>query len=462
MIFRDASAALQTMHATPGRPYWNTKSPHLPRSQARNTKFGDNSCNDRSMTSGLKLTSQTNEHQQPLSETKTERHELHSVSFSQDDQQSSGAFTMSEANIVRSDSRPYPSCRLPSLPTHSSLGPLDQAAKAPEESPLEDEEKEPISSGFASPSALYCQPPNTPEEVQYPDLEHWHLFQSSSGEKAYPRLGSEKLKSNEAANTDSSAPRHHTEDMQSARIETWLSGVEKSPQNPMYSNTQAQRPQLGRFNAKNDTTAQLTFPTKCELQNGPFNAPQPPNRKIPSRTSSNKENVSPMKSSPSPVYSGILRLITTPSRFQNSNIQTATESVAALHFAHLPKPQGHLSLPPRRKKSRVSSEMKADRSRSRKDFTIHDDQLDDALAQLSPDVELRRKGRRPKRERCMSYWDEDILPLSSPCSLTETGSRSVSVKKGKRVLGESLQTAELTKQKSFTAEAESAAFDFHV
>lgn len=53
------------------------------------------------------------------------------------------------------------------------------------------------------------------------------------------------------------------------------------------------------------------------------------------------------------------------------------------------------------------------------DFTIHEDQIAEALAQLSPDVERHRKGRGPKRERCLSYWDQDILQPSSQCMPTD-------------------------------------------
>lgn len=42
------------------------------------------------------------------------------------------------------------------------------------------------------------------------------------------------------------------------------------------------------------------------------------------------------------------------------------------------------------------------------DFTIHDE-LADALAELSPQVERHRKGRGPKRARCKDYFDDDVL-----------------------------------------------------
>lgn len=97
-----------------------------------------------------------------------------------------------------------------------------------------------------------------------------------------------------------------------------------------------------------------------------------------------------------------------------------------------------------------------------RDFTIHDDQIADALAQLSPDVELRRKGRRLKRVRCLSYWDEDILHPSSPCAPMNNDENAAPTRKGRKVLGEPKQTAELAKEKPFVKEIEDAAFDFQV
>ena len=73
---------------------------------------------------------------------------------------------------------------------------------------------------------------------------------------------------------------------------------------------------------------------------------------------------------------------------------------------------------------------------SRRDFTIHEDQLAEALAQLSPDVERHRKGKGPRRERCMSYWDEDILRPGLQCVPMDVDSFGESAGKGKEVLGE--------------------------
>ena len=77
------------------------------------------------------------------------------------------------------------------------------------------------------------------------------------------------------------------------------------------------------------------------------------------------------------------------------------------------------------------------------DFTIHEDELSGALAELSPQVERYRKGRGPKRERRQSYLDEDVLDM-----------------KNKVPLGESAQSAQLTKSQPFLGEAAHAAFNF--
>ena len=45
---------------------------------------------------------------------------------------------------------------------------------------------------------------------------------------------------------------------------------------------------------------------------------------------------------------------------------------------------------------------------------------------LSPEVEKHRKGKGPKRERCASYWDEDILRREPRTGTeNETGSGTV-------------------------------------
>ncbi len=178
--------------------------------------------------------------------------------------------------------------------------------------------------------------------------------------------------------------------------------------------------------------------------------------------SSDKENISPVKSVPSPTRPPVHYLANTPSRFRNYKCDTINEPTGALHLAHPPTLQGHLNAPPKRKKARGSLEAKPDPPKSRRDFTICDDQVADALTQLSPDIELRRKGRRPKRERCTSYWDEDILQPESPGLPMNVDENAAPVRKGRKVLGESQRGFELMKEKSFVKEAGDSAFGFRI
>lgn len=58
-------------------------------------------------------------------------------------------------------------------------------------------------------------------------------------------------------------------------------------------------------------------------------------------------------------------------------------------------------------------------------FTIYED---DDVAQLSPGVERHRKGRGPKRERCVSYWDEDVIGRGT-CSVSAAATGDVGEEK---------------------------------
>lgn len=96
-----------------------------------------------------------------------------------------------------------------------------------------------------------------------------------------------------------------------------------------------------------------------------------------------------------------------------------------------------------------------------KDFTIYEDQLAGALAELSPLVERHRKGRGPKRERCMSYFDEDVIEIGSPDKVAGNQESGGCKRKDRQVLGESENSAELTREKPFLKGFEQAAFVFH-
>ncbi|KAL8664473.1 MAG: hypothetical protein Q9202_003023 [Teloschistes flavicans] len=86
------------------------------------------------------------------------------------------------------------------------------------------------------------------------------------------------------------------------------------------------------------------------------------------------------------------------------------------------------------------------------EFDIYEDEVSDDLAELSPGVERHRKDNRPRRDRCASYWDEDILKENAEVpgdKRKENGAR--------QVLGE---IPSLTKAKVFMEGVEDAKFDF--
>ena len=448
MIFRDASAVLQEIRTPSCKLLPNSKMSRLPLSQARSMKFGTVGFNDTQMiavdTGSPNQTRSRKQHHK----TRTQQPDAHPSTTNLLDQPSSAPFPANQANILMSNCGLTDPHRLPSLSVTSSSLPL--SFNASQGSQFEDEGKEPISSGFASPSAKYSQPIKTPKEVKYPQLEHWLLPHSSSGENLTSWSGSGPLQSYRSRSAASPSQGPENEGVQSAKVESWLKCIQRSPRVVRHLETRQRK-------IAEDEVADINV---IAFPNSKYTMPE--EQQYASITSSNKENISPGKSSPSPLHTRIPHLTTPPSHFRNTNTQTAPDQGSILHLSDPLTPQSYLSLPPKRKKPRQSGEGMPAHPKSGEDFTIHDDQIVDALAQLSPDVELRRKGRRPKRERCVSYWDEDILPPSSPSLSMEMDMSSVPVRKGQRVLGESQRTAEMTREKPFTAEAENAAFQFQV
>ncbi|KAL8925586.1 MAG: hypothetical protein Q9172_002156 [Xanthocarpia lactea] len=115
----------------------------------------------------------------------------------------------------------------------------------------------------------------------------------------------------------------------------------------------------------------------------------------------------------------------------------------------------YLSAPPKRKARRLSPKKSGSLAGPDNwEFDIHEDESSEGLVELSPSVEKYRKGRRPKRERCVSYWDEDIHPRSSG----KTGS-SKQADSDRQPLGE---IPSLTKAKGFVRGVEDAEFDFNI
>ena len=424
-IFRDASAKLQGVQTSPCTQLTNIRGSRLPLSQARRMKFGT-AADDSSTTQGLGIPSS------PL------------ASQSSCVERSQTTLNAAASTDIACPSPLLPAHYLPTSPYRPVTG---------------DPEKEPISSGFTTPSALCSHLPRTPEEVRTATCDRWILPQSSSVDGSISKYVGQARRS--APPALSPAILSDAGELYTAGIEDWLYSIDSAANDSESREAPQTQTSLGSVVTPRTASSLQALYSKDGPQRSPLASSELGyNPQSPSRSSSNKENVSPSRPSPSPTRSSIIFPATTPLRILADRTQTS-EVTAARQFTHLVTPQGHLSLPPKRKKSRVTGATNPNSAEFGKDFTIHDDQLADALAQLSPDVELHRKGRRRKRERCVSYWDEDILPPSSPC-LPSDGSNHHPMRKGKRVLGESQQSAELTKEEPFVAEAENAQFDFQV
>jgi hypothetical protein len=82
---------------------------------------------------------------------------------------------------------------------------------------------------------------------------------------------------------------------------------------------------------------------------------------------------------------------------------------------------------------------------------------------LSPNVELHRKGRSPKKERCASYWDDDLwIGIGDEPDGAFGSEGEDEPRKGKKVLGVSGRSEELTREKPFVDQADGAPFGFRV
>ncbi|KAI4185590.1 MAG: hypothetical protein L6R41_004036 [Letrouitia leprolyta] len=88
---------------------------------------------------------------------------------------------------------------------------------------------------------------------------------------------------------------------------------------------------------------------------------------------------------------------------------------------------------------------------------ICEDETSTVMVELSPNVQHHRKGYGPKRKRCLSYWDDDILPeWATPPREPPMEAKG---QNARQALGELVS---LTRSKAFAEEAESAHFDFEV
>lgn len=250
-------------------------------------------------------------------------------------------------------------------------------------------DQEPPSSGYV-PSFRTVQPLSTPDSVQESFHDRWHLPRRCSSSMS---LDSDECHSTHGVPLIMPFSDKGSESAQKANVDAWLNDIDGKAEIPCPDATTSEADVQG-------IRLQQTKRLK-ECHGEPS---------TPLRTSSNKENVSPMRDVSSPLERLSQDLsISTPLHLRNPRIplNMGRRIPSATRFPHPCTPQGHLSLPPRRKRARTEDT-------NPQDFTIREDELSHALANLSPSVERHRKGDRPRRERCHSYWDDDILEPGSP------------------------------------------------
>ncbi len=304
---------------------------------------------------------------------------------------------------------------------------------------------EPISSDFTTPSKHRLPLTEPSEERQYPSMEAWRLPQPSSIAAVGSSPGSDDQYTLSSLDTiGTNLPLRLNPAAQGAQIDSWLDGIPESTNNEASSDPQQDISEVRVPIAQETRLSPVATSYQSSQKPGtaplikPFGSPG-----ALFQISSNKENTSPVKSSPSPKSTCPIPqyIASTPSRFGTTNSRIPPELIGTRRFVHPLSPQGHLSLPPKRKRARLDDNVfnssKA-ASKASKDFTIYDDELVQALAEISPLVERHRKGRGPKRERCRSYFDEDVIQNISPDAYRDKkNDNSIILENETKVLGES-------------------------
>ena len=462
MIFRNAANSLQGSVLPPHQKSSNIKKSRLPHLQARGTKFGSTYQDDAMVSSGLNSPSKIERHPGEPCESKWALSEVTSARASGVGPHYSppSHFVGAGRAIVQTITDQYFGAA-----TGDGGMCLDETLRVSSaSSPLHSEEwvKEPISSGFATPIGTAPGFVENPEEVKYPIPGNCRSLRSRSNLSSFGS-DNDDLHSTHGVPLILPFPSSDAEEAPRSDIDTWLNGVVEGTipgllGSPKHS---CDREDLLMNDAPLSQNMASTLSPLLTRERVSWSKPKQ-DTQSPLRASSDKENISPPKSLSSPPRPPTQHLqARTPSRFCQISTPATLQATQPL------TPQGHLSLPPRqRKRARIDGTASCAAARPetptgprRRDFTIHEERIAGALAQLSPDVERHRRGRGPRRERCVSYWDEDILH-GEAMDVDGNGIDEMMMRKGRRVLGESKEAVELTREKPFVEEAGLASFEF--
>ena len=456
MIFRDAATSLQGSRLPMYQASSNIKRRRLPSSQARSIKFGstcpDDTIVSSTLQSPLKISQYLGKSCEPeWASSDVSRHRVSGV----------GPYSPRQTPLTKAGRATLGTLGATTDMPDVCLADTLSVSVASLPSPIEEEGKEPISSGFVTPVAPTPNLVEKPENMQYPILEDVRSLRSSSDASI---LGSDSddLDFDHSMPFKLPFPHSDAEEAPRSQIDSWLEGIVNATTSGF---SRSPKRCEGRGDLLIDDasfprrmTPNLSTPIRTQLS--PSKSKQ--DLQSPSGASSDKENISPFKNSFSPTPPGKPQT-RTPSRVHQTDILPTLQSTKTLRFVRPLTPQGYLSLPPKRKRACVdrvaSSRTEKETLTARKDFTIHEDQLAEALTQLSPDIERYRKGRGPRRARCMSYWDEDILQPGSQCVPMDVDDNDGTMGKGKQLLGELSQTIGSTMKRPPVEEAGSRSFD---
>ena len=412
-IFRNAATSLKGSRLVTHQPSSNMKKSRSPFTQARSTK-PSSSCQDHTTVSSILANTPKMSHHSG------ESCEYRASGTSPHCPTPTPSTKAGHATIALTDR----SLGLASSVRRKCLDGLLGFSSASSTLRIEGESREPISSGCSTPTAPTPDFVENPEEVKYPILDDWRSPRSSSNAYSHGS-DSDDLHSTHGVPFVLRFPSSGAEEAPRADIDTWLNGILEVPTTNFQSSPEQLHGRhgllIGDAPFSQSTTPSASSPVRTQVALSKFDQAW----RTPSRASSDKENTIPSKFSSPSIRPPAQRLRTkTPSRFCWTDNQPALQNANALHYTNLLKPPCHRSLPPQREKSRVddiaSSSAGVEMPTAHRDFTINEDHISEALAQLSPDVERHRKGRGPKKERCMSYWDEDILQ-TSPIDLNGHG-----------------------------------------